>query len=90
MTCPVCARTHPAPGALETTPAQPCGRCWAALSPADKAPYLFALRTSPELGATFASRDPVRELPGENRRRLYEYVLHLEARIASQNRSEDV
>ena len=86
MTCPICTRTHPAPGALETTPPIPCGRCWASLSPAAKAPYLFTLRTSPELVA-FAHRDPFAAL-GKVSRVALAYVLHLEAR-ASQTRSTE-
>ena len=86
MTCPECRREHPAPGALETTPPIPCGRCWAALSPAAKAPYLYALRTSPELAA-FAHRDPFVAL-GKVSRVALAYVLHLEAR-ASQTRSTE-
>jgi len=86
MTCPICTRTHPAPGALETTPPIPCGRCWASLSPAAKAPYLLVLRMSPELAA-FAHRDPFAEL-GKVSRVALAYVLHLEAR-ASQTRSTE-
>ena len=86
MTCPICARTHPAPGALETTPPIPCGRCWASLSPAAKAPYLYALRTSPELAA-FAHRDPFVAL-GKVSRVALAYVTFLEAR-ASQTRSAE-
>ena len=86
MTCPICTRTHPAPGALETTPPIPCGRCWASLSPAAKAPYLFALRTSPELAA-FKSRDPMPHVGAFSPVALA-YVLHLEAR-ASQTRSTE-
>ena len=86
MTCPICARTHPAPGALETTPPIPCGRCWASLSPAAKAPYLFTLRTSPELVA-FAHRDPFVAL-GKVSRVALAYVTFLEAR-ASQTRSTE-
>ncbi len=88
MTCPLCARSHPAPGALETTPPIPCGRCWAALSPAAKAPYLHTLRTSPELAA-FKSRDPMPHVGAFSRVALA-YVTFLEARIASHTRSEDV
>ena len=86
MTCPICARTHPAPGALETTPPIPCGRCWASLSPAAKAPYLLILRTSPELAA-FAHRDPFVAL-GKVSRVALAYVTFLEAR-ASQTRSAE-
>ena len=88
MTCPVCAHTHPAPGALEATPAQPCGRCWASLSPADKAPHLERLRASPELAGAFGHRDPFATL-GKVSRVALAYVEHLEARIASQNRSTE-
>lgn len=88
MTCPICARTHPAPGAVETTPAQPCGRCWASLSPADKAPHLERLRASPELAGAFGHRDPFVTL-GKVSRVALAYVIHLEARIASQNRSTE-
>ena len=86
MTCPICTRTHPAPGALETTPPIPCGRCWASLSPAAKAPYLLILRTSPELAA-FAHRDPFVAL-GKVSRVALAYVTFLEAR-ASQTRSAE-
>jgi len=87
MTCPLCARTHPAPGALETTPPIPCGRCWASLSPAAKAPYLLILRTSPELAA-FKSRDPMPHVGAFSPAALA-YVVHLEARIASHTRSTE-
>jgi hypothetical protein len=87
MTCPLCARTHPAPGALETTPPIPCGRCWASLSPAAKAPYLHTLRTSPQLAA-FAHRDPFAAL-GRMSPAALAYVVHLEARIASHTRSTE-
>ena len=86
MTCPICTRAHPAPGALETTPPVPCGRCWASLSPAAKAPYLLVLRTSPELAA-FAHRDPFAAL-GKVSRVALAYVAFLEAR-ASQTRSTE-
>lgn len=88
MVCPECGRKHPAPGAVEATPAQPCGRCWASLTPERKAPYLFRLRASPELAKAFGHRDPLREL-GKVSRVAHAYVTFLEAR-ASQTRSEDV
>ena len=56
------------------------------VSPAAKAPYLYALRTSPELAA-FAHRDPFVAL-GKVSRVALAYVLHLEAR-ASQTRSTE-
>ena len=88
MTCPICGRTHPAPGALEATPPIPCGRCWASLSPAAKAPYLERLRASPELARAFGHRDPFAEI-GKVSRVALAYVLYLEARIASQTRSTE-
>lgn len=75
MTCPTCHRP--------AVHAAPCSECWRTMAPADKAGWLFLLRTSTSpahagLVSAVGHRDPVRDAPPT----LTAYVLFLEAEIA--------
>lgn len=62
--CPRCSTTLPA---YEGSAVLPCGMCWPTMTPAERAPWLLALR-----------RDPVLYAPPT----LLAYVQHLEAQLA--------